>query len=218
MKQRICIIDPFVKEPAANCFNHLVEEFHLNATYHPVSVLGSESLKSIQTPKAIIILGSSTHVSEKLDWQKHLFETIDEFANKNIPILGICYGHQVLASMYGSKVGFIKKDETKYHNTRTITLTDDFLGLKTGEKFNLAFSHRQRVNELGEDLISLAESGLGKNEIITHKKLPLHGIQAHPEASNYFCKVESGLKDEKEILNAQRDGNRIINAFLNYYE
>ena len=53
---------------------------------------------------AYLITGGKYSVFEDLDWQHKLFDFIRQIYNKNIPLLGICYGHQAITHVLGGHV------------------------------------------------------------------------------------------------------------------
>lgn len=103
--------------------------------------------------------------------------------NFNVPTIGFCLGHEIIAVAYR---GRIKKlpDYTIKKIKVTITKPDDpiFSGLEANELF-LTRRHHYHVSEIPPDFICLAESDITPNEIIKHKDKPIYGFQAHPEVS-----------------------------------
>lgn len=115
--------------------------------------------------------------------------------NFDVPTIGFCLGHEIIAAAYR---GRIKKLE-KYHQKKEIvriTQPDDpiFDGV-TNSEVPLVKRHSFHVSEISSDFISLAESDTTPNEIIRHKDKPLYGFQAHPEVSG-----EHGLLMVKNFL------------------
>ena len=53
---------------------------------------------------AYLITGGKYSVFDDLDWQHKLFDFIQQIYNNNIPLLGICYGHQAIAHVLGGQV------------------------------------------------------------------------------------------------------------------
>lgn len=102
--------------------------------------------------------------------------------NYNVPIIGFCLGHEIIAAAYQ---GRIKKLDKSHQKKETIRLTQEdpiFAGLNTQE-VSLVKRHSYHVSELPDDFISIGESETTPNEIIRHKDKPIYGFQAHPEVS-----------------------------------
>jgi len=99
-------------------------------------------------------------------------------------LLGICYGHQVLASAFGSEV---RKDGQKHLGDEEVFLNKtDALFSDFPPVFRMAESHEEivvRDNELERNFMVLAENRQGLVEAIRHRDHPLYGVQFHPEKS-----------------------------------
>ena len=102
----------------------------------------------------------------------------------NIPILGICLGHQAFGLVFGGK---IERLELPLHGkTSEITVTDknSILFKDMPEKFNVMRYHSLYVSEenLPEDLTVTAKSNDGIIMALEHKTKDIYGIQFHPES------------------------------------
>ncbi len=115
--------------------------------------------------------------------------------NYNVPILGFCLGHEIIAVAYRGRIKKLPEYNTKKEKI-SITVPDDpiFEGIESKELY-LARRHHFHVSDLPPDFVSLAESELTPNEIIRHKKKQIYGFQAHPEVSG-----EVGIKLVKNFL------------------
>ncbi len=138
----------------------------------------------------IILTGGN----EKLDLdffseEKKLIE------NSKKPILGICFGHQLIAKIFGGKP--IKLNSKKKGNFDVNLIKKDILFNDLKEKINVYFSSFYSMKNLGKDLIVLGKSNSGI-EIIKHKDRNLYGTQFHPEIKS-------------------QDGEKIINNFLKLF-
>ncbi len=108
----------------------------------------------------------------------------------NIPILGICGGHQALALAFGGKVGPIRAGEfdcLPYSRDRqsgvvqlTLMASDPLFQGALGQ-VRLTESHYDEVKVLPPGFVLLASEKTSPNQIIRHQKLPVYGIQGHPE-------------------------------------
>lgn len=108
----------------------------------------------------------------------------------NVPILGVCGGHQALALAFGGKVGPIRAGEfdcMPYSKERqggvvplTVTAPDPiFRG--TDGSLRIVMSHYDEVKVLPPGFVLLASEKVSPNQIIRHPSRPVYGIQGHPE-------------------------------------
>ena len=94
-----------------------------------------------------------------------------------IPVLGICFGHQLLGMLYGAKV-FLGKENRE--NTEIEILKSDplFTGLSAKPVF--AEDHTEGI-DLPPGFIHLARSNDYKVEAMKHPAKNMYGVQFHPE-------------------------------------
>lgn len=180
------VIDPGGRVPELDNFNRIVlRNPEARFSYHLPALFGMSSLQLLEEkPDALIIFGSSASVNEGLPWQEATHAWLKERMEEGIPTLGICYGHQLIASLYGGKVDFALPTMEKYKGIRTVKiLKNDFWSGKTGR---FIVSHREVVMTLPEDFEKCATSEEAEFEIIRHKQKPIWGIQSHPEAGPEF--------------------------------
>ncbi|MBI2258283.1 MAG: gamma-glutamyl-gamma-aminobutyrate hydrolase family protein [Flavobacteriia bacterium] len=96
-----------------------------------------------------------------------------------IPILGICFGHQILSLLFGGEV-YIQNEDRNLNEIQKLTSSPLLEGF--GEKFFMQEDHCEWTS-LPNDFILLANSGNCTNEAMQHKFLPFYGVQFHPEVS-----------------------------------
>ena len=97
----------------------------------------------------------------------------------DIPILGICLGHQLIAKAYG---GEVSTSETESYAQVKIDIKNDenlFEGL--APEIDVWSSHKDEVKTVPEEFEVLASSNLCDVESFKHKHKDVYGIQFHPE-------------------------------------
>ncbi|MDQ7784486.1 MAG: gamma-glutamyl-gamma-aminobutyrate hydrolase family protein [Desulfomonilaceae bacterium] len=108
----------------------------------------------------------------------------------NIPILGICGGHQALAIAFGGKVGPIRGGEydcmpyTRDRQRGVVPLeviAPDPIFRGIDGSLRIVESHYDEVKILPPGFVLLASEKQSPNQIIRHPTRPVYGIQGHPE-------------------------------------
>lgn len=97
----------------------------------------------------------------------------------DIPILGICLGHQLIAKAYGGEVS--TSDTESYAKVELDILDDNNLFNELAPNMEVWSSHKDEVKVVPEDFEILAKSNLCDVESFKHKDRDVFGIQFHPE-------------------------------------
>ena len=144
----------------------------------------------------------------------------------NIPILGICLGHQAIGMNFG---GEIKRLENPLHGkTSEITILSEnsVLFKKLPKKFKVMRYHSLYVDNIPEELEVTAKSEDGVAMAVEHKSKNIFGIQFHPESifteygknmiRNFLnIEVSETLKNNENSKNTKEKGNFIdMNKYL----
>jgi GMP synthase (glutamine-hydrolysing) len=99
---------------------------------------------------------------------------------RNIPILGICYGCQIIALTLG---GSLRRLEKPIKDFAQVIVKGDSALVLGNEELRVYKSHKFCVSKLPSCLDSAGESQTCPNEILFHKEKPIFGTQFHPEVS-----------------------------------
>ncbi|MDP1688925.1 MAG: glutamine-hydrolyzing GMP synthase [bacterium] len=106
----------------------------------------------------------------------------------NIPILGICYGHQVMAQMLGGKV---RKGVHREFGKEILVLKKRIGIFKDLSPRELVwFSHGDQVSKLPKDFVATASTSSCKYAAYQHNNKDLYAIQFHPEVTH----TQKGIK------------------------
>ena len=133
-----------------------------------------------QSIKGIILSGGPLNVYQisKYTFNKKILEL-------NIPILGICFGHQILSKLNGGRVKQSKHREfglANIYRKNNSLLTNNFF---TNKKFKRVWmSHADQVSKLPKNFKVIASSDNSKFAIIENKIRKFYGVQFHPEVTH----------------------------------
>lgn len=109
----------------------------------------------------------------------YLLKYLDVFTGQ-IPILGICLGHQAIGKYFGAEL--IKAKRPMHGKTSVISIKQDPLFYDLPSTWNVVRYHSLVLKNLPETLLSVAESD-GEIMAIKHSTKAIYGIQFHPEAA-----------------------------------
>lgn len=109
-------------------------------------------------------------------------DVIRAAATARTPLLGVCLGHQALAAAFGARVG--EAAELVHGRTSTVFPTEDLLFRGLPSPFQATRYHSLAVDRttLPAELDVTAETASGEIMALTHRSLPLRGVQFHPES------------------------------------
>ena len=149
-------------------------------------------IKEYNQIKGIIFSGGPATVTKK-----KFLNIPQEIFKKKIPILGICYGLQLIAKNFGGSIKSMKKKREFGRailiNKKKSLLTKGFFN--KNKKF-VWMSHQDAVIKLPKDFYTIASTKESKLTIIENKKENIYGIQFHPEVTH----TENGIQLFKNFL------------------
>ncbi|KKQ83029.1 MAG: Glutamine-hydrolyzing GMP synthase [Candidatus Daviesbacteria bacterium GW2011_GWF2_38_7] len=131
--------------------------------------------------KGIILSGGAYSVCDnQIQFDKKWVEL-------GFPVLGICYGHQLLASLFNAEV---KESKPEYGKEEMTIITQSELLKGVPKKSVIWMSHKDTVTITPKKFVQTALTSNSSNTAIENSKLKLYGIQFHPEVSH----TEGGMQ------------------------
>jgi GMP synthase (glutamine-hydrolysing) len=138
--------------------------------------IGAEEIQR-RAPKGLILSGGPASVyapgAPQLD--KNIYKL-------KIPILGICYGMQLLAHDFGGKV--LRGAKREYGPSALEILRQNTLLQGLGEREEVWMSHGDEIKELPKEFISLAKTANVAHAAMKSRDGLFYGIQFHPEVAH----------------------------------
>jgi len=147
------------------------------------NIIRYDQLIQLDNYKGVILTGRSTASNEI---NRANIKVIRQATHQRKPLLGICYGAEILALAYG---GALKRLREKFQGYNTIYVKKINPLTENRRKLEVFESHSFNISRLPPAFESLASSNQCENEIIAHCELDLYGLQFHPE-----CSGDDGLR------------------------
>ena len=156
-------------------YSHLIcrriREFSVYAELVPFDITVEELTKL--NPKGIIFSGgpASVYNSGAPIPENKIFEM-------KLPILGICYGHQLIVNNYGGKVKRVNKE----YGSSLLTIDDDSNLLSgLGKSIRAWMSHGDEAEQIPKNFEVIGHTESAKAAAIANMEKSIYGIQFHPE-------------------------------------
>ena len=175
-----------------------------------VSHKKTNNLNIFKNVKGIVLSGGPLNVYEnnKVKFNKKIIKL-------GIPILGICFGHQIIAKLMGGKVNKSKFREfglAKIKKKNNSLLIKNFFSKNNTN--DVWMSHADQVSRLPKEFKIIASSKNSKLTIIENYKNRIYGVQFHPEVTHTnkgkillknflfsICKVKRNWSSKQQKLN-----------------
>ncbi|HHW4681229.1 MAG TPA: glutamine amidotransferase [Xylella taiwanensis] len=154
-----------------------------------VNVEAGETLPAREGFVGAMISGSGAFVTDRADWSERTADWLCEAAYAGMPLLGICYGHQLLAHALGGEVAY----NPAGRESGTIRLElhpaafDDPLFADLPVQFSVHATHLQTVLRVPEGAIVLARSIQDQCHAFRWRQNSW-GVQFHPEFATHHMR------------------------------
>lgn len=178
----ILIINNYYKERNLSKVNQVSQALRkLGKSKHEIRHFSEIVKRSIEDDiEAIVLSGSAAHLQNPDQASMYSVE-VEIIRKVDIPIFGICFGHQLIGNAFGSQIHALPQPIRRFISVKIIDPNEIFSSWKKGAGLTLCQSHQDCLTNIPEGFIRLAESESCKIEAMKHEKKPIYGVQAHVE-------------------------------------
>lgn len=171
-----------------------------------------EALPDLDEVDGLYLTGSHSMVSDAEPWSEALKPWLREARARDLPMLGVCYGHQLMASAFGGVSDY--HPAGRESGTHTVTLTaagrEDALLGALPERFPAQLTHAQSVLEAPRDATVLARNAHDAHQALRYGPRQW-SVQFHPEFTPavmraYLARQVDALRDQGQDPQALLDG------------
>jgi GMP synthase-like glutamine amidotransferase len=167
-------------------FERMIGAADASVTFDTVSLPDGDPLPDIAGLEAILITGSPAGVYDGFDWIAPLEAFVHAAHQEKVPMVGVCFGHQLIAQALG---GTVRKSEKGYRLGRHVYDVAPGNGIIDGPSIALACSHQDQVIAPPKGARTILSSDFTPFAGLLYAGDTTLSVQAHPEFSLGFAKA-----------------------------
>jgi GMP synthase-like glutamine amidotransferase len=189
-------------------FERMIGAADDSVTFDTVSIPAGEPLPDIKGLNAVLITGSVAGVYDDLDWIAPLEAFVRAAHDEKVPMVGVCFGHQLIAQALG---GTVRKSEKGFGLGRHVYDVAPDNGLIDGPHIALACSHQDQVIAPPEGAQTILSSDFTPHAGLLYAGGTTLSVQAHPEFTVGFalacCEMVRSRSDAPENVVASAEAS-----------
>ena len=162
-------------------------------TFETVSLIEDEPLPPLDQTEAIIITGSALGVYDHKPWMEPLREFIRDAYAREIPMIGVCFGHQIMADALGGVVEKSTKGWGLGRHHYSINQKPTFM-VDAPDQMQFNVIHQDQVLTPPPNSTVVGGSAFTPNAILEYENGAAISIQAHPEFANDYASAVYELR------------------------
>ena len=185
-------------------FERMVRAEDPTATVDVVSIPNGDALPDPSKLEAVLITGAAAGVYDGLDWIAPLEDFVrTAYANKT-PMVGVCFGHQLIAQALG---GTVRKSDKGWGIGRHVYQLAPDNGLIDGETIAAAASHQDQVITPPASARTIMASAFTPHAGLLYANGTTLSVQPHPEFTvdyaDALCDLRRGLAPDVVVETAK---------------
>ena len=139
-----------------------------------------KNINNFSNIRGLILSGGPSTVTKK-----NFPKISKEIFQNNIPVLGICYGLQLIAKIYGGSIK-TKQGKREFGKVQIIKKKNSplFNNFFKNDKSEVWMSHQDVVSKIPKNFINIASTLNSTFTAIQHKRKKVYGLQFHPEVTH----------------------------------
>jgi GMP synthase-like glutamine amidotransferase len=165
-------------------FEHMIGAADATVTFNIVSIPAGEPLPDVEGLEAILITGSAAGVYDAFDWIAPLEDFVRTAHDRKVPMVGVCFGHQLIAQALG---GTVRKSEKGWGLGRHVYDVAAGNSVIEGRRIALACSHQDQVITPPAGARTILSSDFTPYAGLLYAGDTTLSVQAHPEFSIGFA-------------------------------
>ncbi|MGY2908167.1 type 1 glutamine amidotransferase [Bradyrhizobium sp. URHC0002] len=165
-------------------FERMIGAADATVTFDTVSIAAGEPLPEIRGLEAVLITGSSAGVYDGFEWIAPLEAFVRTSHQRKVPMVGVCFGHQLIAQALG---GTARKSEKGWGLGRHVYDVAAGNGLVEGAHIALACSHQDQVITPPAGTKTILSSDFTPYAGLLYAGGTTFSVQAHPEFTLGFA-------------------------------
>jgi GMP synthase-like glutamine amidotransferase len=184
-------------------FQTMFKDAGFTFDWHPVNVLDGEPMPAPDAVQGVVITGSAYGVYDETPWMEPLRRFIRDAYAARTPMVGVCFGHQIMADALGGDVG--KSDKGWGIGRHTYRVIDRHGLALDRDAYAIACSHQDQVRVAPRDAQVFLASEFTPNAGLVYGNGAAISVQPHPEFDRTFAKDLCELRRDNPLADAVVD-------------
>ncbi len=140
------------------------------------------AIRILELDPDLVFLSGSGYLLTRPGTKERFRAEMDLVRKARFPILGICYGHQIIGTAYGAQMSDLGNMVKGFEQVEILDHHPIFDGLPPS--IEVAESHRQVLDDVPAGFTRLAQSETSHIEAMCHETRPIYSFQFHPERAD----------------------------------